>query len=177
MGFKPKYLGHANLFVRDVERSEKFYTEVLGLHVNERRLGRAVFMSADVEQSHELAVIQLGPDAPTPEEGRVGLNHIAWRMETFDDLKDVYRRLQEKKANIQRIGDHGISLRWTPLFSTTLRANGNESLPRAALGFTKPAWQTHCFFSCCSPFFHEPCWYDLCWRPVAQLAWIEASAG
>ena len=36
MGYKPKYLGHANLYVRDVERSEKFYTEVLGLHVNER---------------------------------------------------------------------------------------------------------------------------------------------
>jgi catechol 2,3-dioxygenase len=130
MGFKPKYLGHANLFVRDVERSEKFYTEVLGLHVNERRLGRAVFMSADVEQSHELAVIQLGPDAPTPEEGRVGLNHIAWRMETFDDLKDVYRRLQEKKANIQRIGDHGISL---GVYFLDPDGNGNEvyyELPR-----------------------------------------------
>ena len=130
MGFKPKYLGHANLFVRDVERSEKFYTEVLGLHVNERRLGRAVFMSADVEQSHELAVIQLGPGAPTPEEGRVGLNHIAWRMETFDDLKDVYRRLQEKKANIQRIGDHGISL---GVYFLDPDGNGNEvyyELPR-----------------------------------------------
>ena len=143
MGFKPKYLGHANLFVRDVERSEKFYTEVLGLHVNERRLGRAVFMSADVEQSHELAVIQLGPDAPTPEEGRVGLNHIAWRMETFDDLKDVYRRLQEKKANIQRIvlrpwhligcifsRDHGISL---GVYFLDPDGNGNEvyyELPR-----------------------------------------------
>ena len=130
MGFKPKYLGHANLFVRDVERSEKFYTDVLGLHVNERRPGRAVFMSADVEQSHELAVIQLGPDAPTPEEGRVGLNHIAWRMETFDDLKDVYRRLQEKKANIQRIGDHGISL---GVYFLDPDGNGNEvyyELPR-----------------------------------------------
>lgn len=130
MGFKPMYLGHANLFVRDVERSEKFYTEVLGLHVNERRPGRAVFMSADVDQSHELAVIQLGHDAPLPEEGRVGLNHIAWRMETFDDLKDVYRRLKEKNANIQRIGDHGISL---GVYFLDPDGNGNEvyyELPR-----------------------------------------------
>ena len=130
MGFKPKYLGHANLYVRDVERSEKFYTEVLGLHVNERRPGSAVFMSANVDESHELAVMQVGPDAPLPEGGRVGLNHIAWRMDTFDDLKDVYRRLKEKNVNIQRIGDHGISL---GVYFLDPDGNGNEvyyELPR-----------------------------------------------
>jgi len=30
---KPTQLGHANIRVRDVERSEKFYTDVLGLEV------------------------------------------------------------------------------------------------------------------------------------------------
>ena len=87
-------------------------------------------MSANVDESHELAVMQVGPDAPLPEGGRVGLNHIAWRMDTFDDLKDVYRRLKEKNVNIQRIGDHGISL---GVYFLDPDGNGNEvyyELPR-----------------------------------------------
>ena len=36
---QPLQLGHANIRVRDVERSEQFYTEVLGLHVTHRRGG------------------------------------------------------------------------------------------------------------------------------------------
>jgi len=54
-----KKLGHANIRVRDVERSEKFYTEVLSLHVTQRR-GSTVFMSAR-EHSHELAIGAMGP--------------------------------------------------------------------------------------------------------------------
>ena len=38
-------------------------------------------MSADTEQSHEVALMQLGPDAPLQEKGQVGLNHMAWRLE------------------------------------------------------------------------------------------------
>ena len=67
MTFKPKYLGHVNLHVRDAERSERFYADVLGLHTNERRPGQAVFMSADPDQSHEIALMQLGPNAAGPE--------------------------------------------------------------------------------------------------------------
>ena len=130
MAFKPGQLGHVNLYVRDAERSEKFYADVLGLHTNERRPGTAVFMSADPEQSHELALMQLGPEALGPEENRVGLNHIAWRMDTFEDLKDLYLRLKEKDVNIVNIGDHGIAL---GVYFLDPDGNGNEAyyeLPR-----------------------------------------------
>ena len=30
MGHQPKYLGHVNIFVRNVERSHRWYTEVSG---------------------------------------------------------------------------------------------------------------------------------------------------
>ena len=130
MTFKPKYLGHVNLYVRDAERSAKFYADVLGLHTYENRPGRAVFMSADLDQSHEIAVMQLGPDARGPEENQVGLNHIAWRMETFEDLKELYQRLKEKGVKIERIGDHGLSL---GIYFKDPDGNGNEvyyELPR-----------------------------------------------
>ncbi len=35
----PKQLGHLVLRVRDLDRSEQFYTEVLGLHVTNKRQG------------------------------------------------------------------------------------------------------------------------------------------
>ena len=130
MSYRPKQLGHVNLYVRDSERAEKFYADILGLHTYERRPGVAVFMSADVDQSHEIALMHLGPDAPGPEKGQVGLNHIAWRMDTFDDLKELHDRLKEKGVEVERVSDHGISL---GIYFKDPDGNGNEvyfELPR-----------------------------------------------
>ena len=41
---KPKQLGHLVLGVRDLDRSERFYTEVLGLEVTSKIPGSAVFL-------------------------------------------------------------------------------------------------------------------------------------
>ena len=67
-------------------------------------------MSADLEQSHEVALIQVGDDAPGPQKGQVGLNHMAWRMESLEDLDEFYSRLKEKNWPINRLADHGVSL-------------------------------------------------------------------
>ena len=67
-------------------------------------------MSADIEQSHEIALLQVGDDAPGPEKGRVGLNHLGWQMESLDDLKELYLRLKEKNVNVYQVSDHGISI-------------------------------------------------------------------
>src|SRR5579871_4449885 len=110
MAKRPMYLQHVNLYVRDAERSKKWYEELLGLHTYEYRPGWAAFMSADTEQSHEVALMQLGPDAPLQQKGQVGLNHLAWRLESLDDLKEFYQRCKAMGQPIERISDHGISL-------------------------------------------------------------------
>ena len=110
MTVKPKYLGHVNVFVRDADRSKKWYEDVLGLHTYEYRPGWAAFMSADREQSHEVALMQLGPDAPLQEKGQVGLSHMAWRLDSLDDLKEFYHHIKEINVPISRVADHGISL-------------------------------------------------------------------
>lgn len=107
---KPKQLGHLVLRVRDVEKSEKWYADVLGLHTTNKRAGRMVFMSAGDSASHELALMSLGPDAPGPESNRVGLYHFAWEMESFDDLRTLYQEMKQKNVKIGGIGDHGISI-------------------------------------------------------------------
>ena len=107
---KPKQLGHLVIRVRDLERSEKFYTSVLGLKVTNKRPGRMVFMSAGGESSHELALIPVAADAPGPEQTRVGLYHFAWEMESFDALQTLYNEMHEQNVKIGGLGDHGISM-------------------------------------------------------------------
>ena len=89
MSYKPKCLWRLNLYVRDVEGAERFYAEILGLDTYGRRPGHSVFMSADMEQAHEIALMKVRGDAPEAERGQVDLNHMAWKMETFDDLKEI----------------------------------------------------------------------------------------
>jgi catechol 2,3-dioxygenase len=110
MSYTPKYLGHVNIYVRNAMHAQKWYEDVLGLHTYDFVPGRAAFMSANREESHEVALMEVGEDAPGLQKGQVGLNHMAWRMESLDDLKEVYSRLKEKNVPIDHVSDHGISL-------------------------------------------------------------------
>ena len=110
MGYTPKTLGHINIYVRNAERSQQWYEDVLGLHTYDFTPGRAAFMSADKEISHEIALIEVGEDAPGPQKGQVGLNHMAWYMHSLDDLKELYQRMRDKNIVIERVSDHGLSI-------------------------------------------------------------------
>ena len=59
MSYKPKCLGHINIFVRNAERAREWYSDVLGLHTYDLRPD-AAFLAADIEQSHEIALVQVG---------------------------------------------------------------------------------------------------------------------
>lgn len=110
MSYRPKHLGHVNLYVRNAERAKQWYEDVLGLHVYHFRPGFAAFMSADKDKSHEVALMELGEDALLPQRHQVGLNHLAFMMESLDDLKESYARLRAKGVKIDRVVDHGLSL-------------------------------------------------------------------
>ena len=107
---KPKRLGHLVLRVRDLDRSERFYADALGLETTGKIPGTMVFMSAAAESSHELALMSVAPDAPGPEQDRAGLYHFAWEMESFQDLKNAYQEMKQKGVKIAGIGDHGIAM-------------------------------------------------------------------
>ena len=107
MGYKPRELGHINIYVRNAERSRQWYEDLLGLHTYGMRAGRAAFMTADMGNSHEIALVEVGEDAPGPQKGQVGLNHMAWYMESLDDLKELYYRIKERHIDIESVSDHG----------------------------------------------------------------------
>ena len=107
MGCKPRRLGHVNIYVRNAERSRDWYGDLLGLHTYGLMPGRAAFMTSDLENSHEIAFVQVGEDALGPQEGQVGLNHMAWYMDSLDDLKELYLRIKERDIEIEMVSDHG----------------------------------------------------------------------
>ena len=86
MSYTPKNLGHVVMRLRDMDSYLDFYTKVMGLTVMERSLSGTVFMSADTEKSHELAIRAIGMDANGPNHSIVGQAHMAWHMGTFEDL-------------------------------------------------------------------------------------------
>ena len=104
--FAIQSLGHVVLRVRNVERSEPFYRDVLGLQVRERVPGRAVFFTCG-QQHHDLAIFQVGEDAPPPEDNRVGMYHVALKLADFAQLKAAYQHCKASGANIVGMNHHG----------------------------------------------------------------------
>jgi catechol-2,3-dioxygenase len=95
------------LRVRDADASARVHSYILGLEATTSILGRMVFMRASGDSSHELVLMSVGKSVPGPEPDRVGLYHFVWEMEFLDDLRRIYRELQQKGVNIAGIGDHG----------------------------------------------------------------------
>ncbi len=134
MTYKPKFLGHVNIYVRNAERSRDWYEDLLGLHTYDLIPGRVAFMSADREISHEIALVEVGEEAPLQQKGQVGLNHMAWYMESLDDLKELYHRVKERNINVENVSDHGLSI---GIYIRDPDGNGIElsyELPRSQWG-------------------------------------------
>jgi catechol-2,3-dioxygenase len=103
-------LNHAVLYVRDARRSAAFYDEAFGFEVvAEAGNGAAVFMkAAGTENHHDLGLFSVGPRAPLPEPGRVGLYHLAWQVDTIHDLAEMRERLLHMGALVGE-SDHGVT--------------------------------------------------------------------
>lgn len=99
-------IGHVHLKVSDLERSEAFYHEVLGLETAERVGGRFVFMSYGHEH-HDLA-LQGDPGAPPPDPGALGLYHFAVEVDGERELAEAVERLERHGVAYSAV-DHGIS--------------------------------------------------------------------
>src|SRR5215813_2358934 len=106
-----KKLGHVVLKVRDLDRSEAFYTGVLGLAVTGRMSGRMVFFAVPgSSDSHDLGLWKVGPDAAPQASRQVGLFHVAWQVEREEDLRAFHDRLVAQRVPVRSTMDHGANL-------------------------------------------------------------------
>ena len=106
---KPRNLGHLVIRVRDLKRSEEFYTKFMGLEVSDRGGDSMVFFRSNQGVHHDLAIAKIAGDAPGPEQDRVGLYHFAYEFDSFDQIREAYRLANEMGIRIAGFGDHGES--------------------------------------------------------------------
>ena len=95
-----KRLNHAVLYVRDVDRSVRFYGEALGFTVAVQFPGAAFLKVPNSHNDHDLGLFAIGMNAADSPAGRgaVGLYHLAWEVETLGELQDVAERLRRMGA-------------------------------------------------------------------------------
>ena len=89
-------LNHAVLFVSDLDRAVEFYQRVFGMAViaREPRANAAFLRARGSDNHHDLGLFGLGSAASRPPRGHVGLYHLAWQVDTIDELvaaRDVLR--------------------------------------------------------------------------------------
>ena len=103
-------LNHAVLFVRDADAAASFYADAFGFEELERPQGmRAAFMRAPAGGNHhDLGLFEVGPQAPRPPRGSVGLYHLAWEIDTIEGLAEMADRLRSLGA-LTGSSDHGVS--------------------------------------------------------------------
>jgi catechol 2,3-dioxygenase len=102
-------IGHVHLKVSDLERSLKFYRDLLGFEVQQRYGDSAVFISAGGYHHHiGLNTWYSKNGGPAPRE-TAGLFHTAILYPTRKDLAVILLRLIDVKYPLTGASDHGVS--------------------------------------------------------------------
>ncbi|HET6967918.1 MAG TPA: VOC family protein [Ornithinibacter sp.] len=87
-------LNHAVLFVSDLERSVTFYEQAFGMTVmaREPRANAAFLRLPRSGNHHDLGLFGVGAQPPRPR-GALGLYHLAWQVDTIEELEQARRTL------------------------------------------------------------------------------------
>ena len=92
-------LNHAVLFVADLESSLAFYQKAFGMEVvaREPRANAAFLRLPRSGNHHDLGLFGVGAQPPRPR-GSLGLYHLAWQVDTIDELEEARFTLADLDA-------------------------------------------------------------------------------
>jgi catechol-2,3-dioxygenase len=101
-------LNHAVLYVSDADRAAAFYRDNLGFEVVYQFPGAAFLKAANSPNDHDLGLFGLGPNATKPRQTVVGLYHLAWQVDTIEELAALRTQLA-KVGSLVGESDHHAS--------------------------------------------------------------------
>jgi catechol-2,3-dioxygenase len=114
-----KELGHLVLYVHDLDRSTRFYRDVLGWRQilpdpagdSGLRFPAAAFSAPSNRTHHELLLIEVGPDAAEMPEGRrVGLYHFGLKVgDSDDELREALHTIEAAGVKVVGASDHTVT--------------------------------------------------------------------
>jgi catechol 2,3-dioxygenase len=102
-------IGHVHLKVADLERSLRFWRDVLGFEVQARYGSEAVFISAGGYHHHIGLNTWESRGGSPPPSGTTGLYHVAVLYPTRELLADALRRVLRAGVRLDGASDHGVS--------------------------------------------------------------------
>jgi catechol 2,3-dioxygenase len=105
---QPLRVGHVVLKVRDLDRALGFYRDLLGFRVAGEMSNVMIFLTATGENHHDLALLRVGDQAPSPLPTAVGLYHVAVQLADWDAIKAAHGVLAERGL-LKGTADHGVS--------------------------------------------------------------------
>jgi catechol 2,3-dioxygenase len=118
-GFAPSRLGHANMFVADVEKSIAFYNQIAGVELVRREPEIFIAFHSNGNTHHDVGLVQVKPGERLGIKGfaqvssnratRPGLNHLGWEMRSEADLISAIGRIEKAGAKPVNFANHQIA--------------------------------------------------------------------
>ncbi|NNE46569.1 MAG: glyoxalase [Rhodothermales bacterium] len=116
-------IGHVHLKVADLDRSLRFYCDVLGFELMQKMGESAAFVSAGGYHHHIGLNTWESAGGIAPPRGTTGLYHVAIRYPDRRSLADAVVRLRKAGIALDGAADHGVS---EAIYLTDPDANGLE---------------------------------------------------
>lgn len=102
----PIDVAHVNINVTNLDRAEKFYTEILGLKVSGKYEGTIVWLNFGQHADsnglafHDVALYKVPEPAPTNRRTMAGMNHVALRLMTPEEVDAAASILKAHQVKI-----------------------------------------------------------------------------
>lgn len=103
-------LGHIVFYVSDLEKSSRFYREIVGLQESGRTFNRRAAVFTGGSTHHELMLIEVNTKKTDVSRASPGLYHTGWCIgDNLDQLRHARKRIESAGISLIGTSDHGIS--------------------------------------------------------------------